>query len=65
MIEPPQEPDAIQKAKDLMIAALLMDGAHNKQWYLEEALKALGVDLDRLAEELRPLEYEWEPGIPP
>jgi hypothetical protein len=57
--------DAIQKAKDLMIEALLTDGAHHKQWYLEEALKALDVDLDCLAAELRTDDYEWEPGIAP
>jgi hypothetical protein len=57
--------DNIDKAKELMIDGLLIDGGHHKQWYLEEALKALGVDLTELAAELKPLDYEWEPGIAP
>lgn len=53
------------KAVDLLIDALIQDGAHHKQWYIEQALKTLGYDLDVLKAELIAEDYEWEPGIPP
>jgi hypothetical protein len=65
MIETPAEPDVITKIKDLSIDGLLTDGAHHKQWYLEQILTLLGVDLDRLDEELESLGGEREPGIAP
>jgi len=42
--------------------ALSIDGAHHKQWFLEEILAAL-TSRDRL-EELRN-EDDWDRGIPP
>jgi hypothetical protein len=65
MAEPPAEPDVITKTMDLALDGLFTDGAHHKQWYLEQILTMLGFDLDHLAEELEPLGYEWEPGIAP
>jgi len=57
----------IEKAKTLATNGLLTDGGHHKQWYLEEILKALDVDLGELRKELNSEEpaYDWEPGIPP
>lgn len=62
--------DMNEKIKDLAINGLLTDGAHHKQWYLEEILKAGGVDLKELKAELATPGaggdwYEWEPGISP
>jgi hypothetical protein len=55
----------IEQAKDLATSGLLTDGGHHKQWYLEEILKALDVDLDELRKQLNSDDYDWEPGIPP
>ena len=38
----------IEKAKELATNGLQTDGGHHKQWYLEEILKALDVDLEEL-----------------
>ena len=48
----------------LAIDGLLTDGAHHKQWYLEQILVTLGVDLAQLAKDLGDEDY-WEPGIAP
>jgi hypothetical protein len=55
----------IEKVKELATNGLLTDGGHHKQWYLEEILKALDVNLDELKKELNSEDYDWEPGIPP
>lgn len=44
---------------------LLIDGAHHKQWYLEQILLEIGVHLDTLKMELNSEGYTWEPGIAP
>lgn len=49
-------------AAGFALEALCCDGAHHKQWYLEQIAKELGVDLKSMAESG---EYEWEPGIAP
>ena len=51
--------------KELAINGLLTDGAHHKQWYLEEILKAIEVDLLELRKELQEDDYSWEEGIAP
>lgn len=51
------KPVDIDRALELANEGLHIDGAHHKQWYLEEILKALGADL--------PSEEEYEPGIAP
>jgi len=50
---------------DLAIAGLLTDGAHHKQWYLEEILKVLGCDLEKIKEELKVKDGDWLSGIAP
>ena len=50
----------IGQAIDLAIDALMEDGGHHKQWYLEEILKVLGQDVEELREE-----YDFEKGIAP
>ena len=56
----------IEQIKELGVDALFTDGSHHKQWYIEEMLKLLGVDLKELEiEQLREGWPEWEPGIPP
>lgn len=35
----------ISTVTDLIIAGLLIDGEHHKQWYLEQIAKLLGIDL--------------------
>ena len=39
--------------------ALMIDGGHHKQWYLEEILKKVVDNFTELKEQ-----YEWEDGIP-
>lgn len=51
--------------KDIIIDALLTDGGHHKQWYLEQLLWKLGFDVDKLKKELQKEDYEWEEGIAP
>lgn len=52
-------------ATELAVDGLLTDGGHHKQWYLEEIIKALGMDLDTIREDLRDNDYDWEDGIAP
>ncbi len=55
-----------EEIKVLCLDGLGTDGAHHKQWYLEEILKKLGYSvkiLRRLAAEKD--EYLGEEGIPP
>ena len=59
------EPGLIEKLQDLAMDGLLTDGGHHKQWYLEQIMEMLGINLDRLAEEFKLLDCEWEPGIAP
>jgi hypothetical protein len=47
-------------AKLLVMDALLTDGVHHKQWYLERVLEALGYDPETLHADL-----QWERGIAP
>lgn len=49
---------------DLCVEGLQMDGEHHKQWYLEQILTALGVDLDKAVDE-DGRSFYWEPGIAP
>jgi hypothetical protein len=62
-------PPGKKKAKDYAIHGLLTDGAHHKQWILEQILIALGYDLEKIHEQLHSEnekeDYDWEPGIPP
>jgi len=50
---------------DLATNGLLTDGAHHKQWYLEQILIAFGADLDNLSKELKEEGYSWDRGIAP
>jgi len=50
---------------DYAINGLETDGAHHKQWYLEEIIKALGYDLATIRKEENAEGYDWEPGIAP
>lgn len=52
----------IQKAIDMAIEGLQTDGAHHKQWYLEEILLALDNNLDELKIKL---DIDWEESIAP
>lgn len=47
--------------KDLCLAGLYTDGAHHKQWYLEQILMLVGFDLKSLQRQ----DYAWDEGIPP
>lgn len=58
-------PPGTEKAIQYLVSALVTDGGHHKTWCAEEALKALGVDLDELRRELNKDDYDWEPGIAP
>lgn len=51
--------------KELCISGLLTDGAHHKQWFFEEILGTLGLDLNKLRAELEADDYSWEEGIAP
>jgi hypothetical protein len=54
-----------EEIKDLCINGLMNDGVDHKQWYLEEILKVLGVNLEELRDELLKEDYDWEEGTPP
>ena len=55
-----------EKAAQLAVYGLTTDGAHHKQWYLEQILTALSVDLDTVRRQCEELEIgDWEPGIAP
>lgn len=72
---------SVIKAIGLLQQGLFIDGGHHKQWFLEEALKALGVDLAVMeaevlaasksemaedeAEDYTDEELTWEKGIAP
>ena len=53
------------KLYNLAVDGLLTDGGHHKQWYLEQILVTLGIDLDKLRESLNVGGYDWEEGIIP
>lgn len=53
------KPVDVDKAIQLAQEGLGIDGAHHKQWYLEEILKSLGCDLPENYEE------NYEAGIAP
>jgi hypothetical protein len=36
----------LKDLEDLFVEALTTDGAHHKQWYLEEISKLLGIEID-------------------
>ena len=44
---------------DLVIAALMIDGEHHKQWYLEQILKQLGHDPEKIRDTF------WDKGVAP
>lgn len=58
-------PPGTTKAIGLCVYGLLTDGAHHKQWVLEQVLVALGVDLSELRSELQRDGYDWEGSIAP
>lgn len=41
-----------EELKELCISGLKTDGAHHKQWYLEEILKKLGFELKKVSREI-------------
>jgi hypothetical protein len=55
----------VSKAISLAKEALQIDGANHKQWYLEEILKSLDVDLKEYKNRLNKEDYDWEEGIAP
>ena len=54
-----------EELKELCISGLFTDGAHHKQWYLEEILKLLGFDLNKIRDELNTKDYYWDEAIAP
>jgi hypothetical protein len=58
-------PTELAELKDLAVDGLLTDGAHHKQWFLEQILIKIGVNLKRLRRELNKEHYDWEEGIAP
>lgn len=46
---------SIDEICQLIILALLTDGAHHKQWYLEQMADVLGIQM----------EVEYKPGVAP
>jgi hypothetical protein len=55
----------IELARSHALAGLLVDGAHHKQWYLEQILLALGTNLDELRIQLDAENYRWHEGVTP
>jgi len=55
-----------KKIRELCVEGLNTDGAHHKQWYLEEILKVLGYNPKDLKTEYEIFcDISWEEGIPP
>lgn len=54
----------ITKLRELILDALICDGEHHKQWYLEEIGKECGIDIEK-EYKLATEHQEWERGIPP
>ena len=54
--------DSRDKIVKLIIEGLMTDGAHHKQWYLEEAFRALCED--KYVNEAKD-EFQWKQGTPP
>jgi len=54
-----------EKAIQLAISGLGIDGSHHKQWHLEQILITLGVDLTALKEDMERDGYSWDSGIAP
>ena len=44
------------------LMGLTTDGAHHKQWYLEQIVRTLGLNPEHLAAETG---LRWEPGVAP
>lgn len=60
----------IEKLAELSIKGLLTDGAHHKQWYLEQILTTIaaeqGVSLLDIKSQIYDEGYgDWDEGIPP
>lgn len=56
-------PPGVERAVQYAVCGLLTDGAHHKQWCLEEVLKSLGEDPRKIAASLP--DYSFEEGIAP
>jgi hypothetical protein len=55
-----------EKAIQIVVYGLMVDEGHHKQWFLEQALIALGVEPDEPRQALELAGYGvWEPGIAP
>lgn len=54
--------EANRAAAELALMALLTDGAHHKQWYLERIVETLGLDFDHFEKDTG---YKVERGIAP
>ncbi len=59
---PEQFRTANLEATNLALHALMTDGAHHKQWYLEQIVKVLGIDLEHFESTTG---YEIERGSAP
>ena len=44
--------ELFEEIKNLCVDGLCTDGGHHKQWFLEEILKKLGLDLKKVSREL-------------
>ena len=49
----------------IIVEALETDGAHHKQWYLEQLLFALGFNATEIKEKEILRGYDWDEGIAP
>ena len=58
-------PPGTVKAALLATYGLTIDGAHHKQWFLEQIIESLGVSLPQLREQAIKGDWEWEAGIAP
>ena len=56
----------LERAVSLGIEGLLVDGLVHKQWYIEQVLGAIGVDLEKLRTQALEQGHDcWWPGMPP
>ena len=49
---------------NLIVHGLETDGAHHKQWYLEQIAIRLGFDLDEVRKHEQANDYDWDAGLP-
>ena len=56
--------DELAEVASLAFHGLMIEGAHHKQWCLEEILRIMGIDLEHARRYFNEYGYDWESGVP-